>query len=274
MSSDDKKLVSVEKKGFVTTVTITRLAQRNAVDGATAQELHDAFKAFDADETARVAVLCGTGGTFCAGADLKGFSNPLHEDMAQMGPMGISRLRLSKPVIAAVQGFAVAGGLELSLWCDLRVVEEGATFGVFCRRWGVPLIDGGTVRLARLIGQSRAMDLVLTGRPVTANEALAFGIPFHLFLCSCSSDALGLANRVVPNGTAIEAAQALANEIAQFPQLCMRNDRLSMLDSHGLNEKEALRTEFKYGLQVLMSGESQAGAAKFASGAGRHGSKL
>ncbi|MGY6019645.1 crotonase/enoyl-CoA hydratase family protein [Streptomyces spinosirectus] len=248
--------VRTERQGHVTTVVLSRPEARNAVDGPTAAELADAFREFDADEEARVAVLWGEGGTFCAGADLKaigtGRGNRVEEDGD--GPMGPTRLRLSKPVIAAVAGHAVAGGLELALWCDLRVAEEDAVFGVFCRRWGVPLIDGGTVRLPRLIGQSRAMDMILTGRPVPAREA----------------HDMGLANRVVPTGTARAGAEALAAEIARFPQACLRGDRASVLEQDGRDETDAMRGELRYGMGVLA--ESLEGAARFASGAGRHGS--
>ncbi|MEG3631193.1 crotonase/enoyl-CoA hydratase family protein [Streptomyces poriticola] len=248
--------VRVERRGPVTTVVLSRPEVRNAVDAPTAAELAAAFRAFDADDGARVAVLWGEGGTFCAGADLKtlaaGRGNRVAEDGD--GPMGPTRLRLSKPVVAAVAGHAVAGGLELALWCDLRVAEEDAVFGVFCRRWGVPLIDGGTVRLPRLIGSSRAMDLVLTGRPVPAREAYD----------------IGLANRVVPTGTARAAAEELAETIARFPQACLRADRASVLDQEGRDEETALRGELRGGAAVLP--ESLRGATRFASGAGRHGS--
>ncbi|MFI6562405.1 crotonase/enoyl-CoA hydratase family protein [Streptomyces sp. NPDC050534] len=248
--------VRTERQGHVTTVVLSRPEARNAVDGPTAAELAHAFREFEADEEARVAVLWGEGGTFCAGADLKaigtGRGNRVAEDGD--GPMGPTRLRLSKPVIAAVAGHAVAGGLELALWCDLRVAEEDAVFGVFCRRWGVPLIDGGTVRLPRLIGQSRAMDMILTGRPVPAREA----------------HDMGLANRVVPTGTARTEAEALATEIARFPQACLRGDRASVLEQDGKDETDAMRGELRHGMAVLA--ESLEGAARFASGAGRHGS--
>jgi len=248
--------VRTERQGHVTTVVLSRPEARNAVDGPTAAELVDAFREFEEDEEARVAVLWGEGGTFCAGADLKaigtGRGNRVAEDGD--GPMGPTRLRLSKPVIAAVAGHAVAGGLELALWCDLRVAEEDAVFGVFCRRWGVPLIDGGTVRLPRLIGQSRAMDMILTGRPVPAREA----------------HDMGLANRVVPTGTARTEAEALATEIARFPQACLRGDRASVLEQDGQDETDAMRGELRHGMGVLA--ESLEGAARFASGAGRHGS--
>ncbi|MEU2373929.1 crotonase/enoyl-CoA hydratase family protein [Streptomyces misionensis] len=248
--------VRVERKEYVTTVVLSRPGARNAVDGPTALELADAFREFEADEDARVAVLWGEGGTFCAGADLKAIGTERGNRVAEDGdgPMGPTRLRLSKPVIAAVAGYAVAGGLELALWCDLRVAEEDAVFGVFCRRWGVPLIDGGTVRLPRLIGTSRAMDMILTGRAVPAREAYA----------------MGLANRVVPAGTARAEAEALAAEIARFPQSCLRGDRASVLDQEGLPEEAALRAELRYGAGVPAEGVD--GAARFAAGAGRHGS--
>lgn len=248
--------VRVEKSGPVTTVVLHRPEVRNAVDGVTAQALADAFRDFDADADARVGVLYGDGGTFCAGADLKAVSERRlpRLEVDGDGPMGPSRMVLGKPVIAAISGHAVAGGLELALWCDLRVVEEDAVLGVFCRRWGVPLIDGGTVRLPRLIGLSRAMDLILTGRPVSAQEALA----------------MGLVNRVVPKGQAREAAEALAREVAAFPQACMNADRASAYAQVGVGLEEALRQEFLGGVKVLES-ESIAGATRFAKGAGRHG---
>ncbi|MFD3943705.1 crotonase/enoyl-CoA hydratase family protein [Streptomyces sp. NPDC058579] len=250
--------VRVEREGPVTTVVLSRPSARNAVDGPTARQLADAFRAFDADPDASVAVLWGEGGTFCAGADLKAIGtergNRVEPDGD--GPMGPTRLHLSKPVIAAVAGHAVAGGLELALWCDLRVAEEDAVFGVFCRRWGVPLIDGGTVRLPRLIGESRAMDLILTGRAVPAPEAYA----------------MGLANRLVPPGQARAAAEELAREIAAFPQLCLRHDRLSVREQHGLPEPEALAAELRHGMVPLSAGETVSGAARFTAGQGRHGS--
>ncbi|MFI8215080.1 crotonase/enoyl-CoA hydratase family protein [Streptomyces sp. NPDC085932] len=247
--------VRVERRGPVTTVVLSRPEVRNAVDGPTAAELAAAFRAFEADEEARTAVLWGEGGTFCAGADLKalGSGHGNHVEPEGDGPMGPTRMRLSKPVIAAVAGHAVAGGLELALWCDLRVAEEDAVFGVFCRRWGVPLIDGGTVRLPRLIGTGRALDLILTGRPVPAAEALA----------------MGLVNRVVPPGGARAAAEELAAAIARFPQSCLRSDRASVLDQEGLGERAALEAEFRHGADVLAEGLE--GAARFAAGAGRHG---
>lgn len=249
--------VRIERKGPVSTVILARPERRNAVDRATAQELADAFRAFDADPEAAVAVLFGEGGNFCAGADLKavasGGGNVTQEDGD--GPMGPSRMLLSKPVIAAVAGYAVAGGLELALWCDLRVAERSAHFGVFCRRWGVPLIDGGTVRLPRLIGLGRALDMILTGRPVDADEALR----------------IGLADRVVPDGESRAAAESLAAQIAAFPQVCARADRLSAYEQAGLTIPDALRNEFRHGMEVIRSGETAAGAQRFAGGAGRHG---
>jgi len=250
--------VTVEKNGPVTTVILSRPEARNAVDNPTAQALADAFRAFDTDPEARAAVLWGAGGTFCAGADLKVVATGERARRYQVegdGPMGPSRLRLTKPVIAAVAGFAVAGGLELALWCDLRVVEESAVFGVYCRRWGVPLIDGGTVRLPRIVGMGRALDLILTGRPVPSSEALA----------------MGLANRVVPDGGSRQAAEELAAQIAAFPQICLRSDRLSAYEQNGLSLDAALRNEFLRGTQVLASDEARAGAQRFKEGAGRHG---
>ncbi|TKG73185.1 crotonase/enoyl-CoA hydratase family protein [Prauserella endophytica] len=248
--------VRVERDGTVTTVVLSRPQARNAVDGPTAAALAEAFREFDADDSAHVAVLWGEGGTFCAGADLKALGTPESNQVTEDGdgPMGPTRLRLGKPVIAAVSGYAVAGGLELALWCDLRVAEEDAVFGVFCRRWGVPLIDGGTVRLPRLIGTSRALDLVLTGRPVPAREALA----------------MGLANRVVPTGQARAAAEELAAQLAAFPQVCLREDRLSLLEQDGLTEEEAMAGELRHGFVSLGAGALD-GARRFASGAGRHG---
>ncbi len=247
--------VRVERSGPVTTVILDRPGVRNAVDGPTARALADAFRAFDADPDAAVAVLWGAGGTFCAGADLKAISiergNRVEADGD--GPMGPTRLDLSKPVIAAVAGHAVAGGLELACWCDLRVVEEDAVFGVFCRRWGVPLIDGGTVRLPRLIGRSRALDLILTGRPVDAREALA----------------MGLANRVVPAGTSRAAAEDLAAQLARFPQVTLRGDRRSALEQEGLPLAEAMARELEIGRESLQAAVE--GAARFAAGHGRHG---
>lgn len=243
-------------EGPVRIIGIDRPDRRNAVDRATADALAEAFRRFDADESASVAVLYGEGGTFCAGADLKAISDGDPNRVAPDGdgPMGPTRMTLSKPVIAAISGHAVAGGLELALWADLRVVDDDAVFGVFCRRWGVPLIDGGTVRLPRLIGGSRAMDLVLTGRAVPADEALS----------------IGLANRVVPSGTALPAAIALAAEIAAFPQTCMREDRMSVLEQDGLDTDAAIANELRHGM-VSLATDTLAGASRFAGGAGRHG---
>lgn len=248
--------VRVERDGPVFTVILSRPEARNAVDGPTGAALFEAFTAFENDESAAVAVLWGEGGTFCAGADLKSVGTERGNRLAAdgPGPMGPSRMRLGKPVVAAIAGHAVAGGLELAIWCDLRVAAEDAVFGVFCRRWGVPLIDGGTVRLPRLIGTGRAMDLVLTGRPVDAAEALS----------------MGLVNRVVPVGTERAAAEELAAEIARFPQTCTRNDRLSLLEQEGLTEERALANEWEHGLISLT--DAAAGARRFAEGAGRGGS--
>lgn len=251
-------MIRVERTGPVTTVVIDRPEVRNAVDPEHAAGLYDAFTSFEADPDAHVAVLYGEGGTFCAGADLKAVSQGRFDvkppEESDRGPMGPTRLLLSKPVIAAVAGHAVAGGLELALWCDLRVAEEDAVFGVFCRRWGVPLIDGGTIRLPRLIGQSNALDMILTGRPVGAEEA----------------GRMGLANRVVPSGRAREGAEELAAEIARFPQLCMRNDRLSVHEQDGLSLDAALAGEWRHG-EVALRAEARTGATRFAEGTGRHG---
>jgi enoyl-CoA hydratase len=238
----------------VTTVILSRPQVRNAVDAATAESLREAFRAFEADDEAHVAVLWGAGGTFCAGADLKEVASGSLPPVEPEGPLGPTRMQLAKPVIAAVAGHAVAGGLELALWCDLRVVEEDAVFGVFCRRWGVPLIDGGTVRLPRLVGLGRAMDMILTGRPVDAAEAKA----------------IGLADRVVPTGQARAEAEALARQIAAFPQACLRGDRLSAYEALTLPQAEALRNELQRGMPALTQ-ESVGGAQRFAGGAGRHG---
>ena len=253
--------VRVTRQGPVTLVSIQRREARNAVDRVTAQQLADAFRAFDADPEAAVAVLHGEHGTFCAGADLKALNDEARRnrlDPEGDGPMGPSRMLLSKPVIAAISGHAVAGGLELALWCDLRVVERSAVLGVFCRRFGVPLIDGGTVRLPRLIGLSRALDLILTGRAVGAEEALA----------------MGLANRVVDEGQALPEAIALAEQLAALPQTCLRNDRRSAYEQFGLGLDAALAHEFILGQQTLASGEAARGAQRFASGAGRGGQRL
>lgn len=249
--------VRSEKAGPVTTVVLSRPEVRNAVDGPTAAALTDAFRAFDDDPDAAVAVLWGEGGTFCAGADLGalGTERSNHVTPDGDGPMGPTRMRLSKPVIAAISGHAVAGGLELALWADLRVAESDSVFGVFCRRWGVPLIDAGTVRLPRIVGAGRAMDLVLTGRAVDADEALA----------------IGLVNRVVPTGQARAVAEELAAELARFPQTCLREDRMSLLEQEGLPEEDALAGEFRHGM-VAVTVDALAGAARFVAGEGRHGS--
>lgn len=252
--------VQIEHRGAICIITITRPAVRNCVDRPTAEALATAFRAFEADDGLRVAILTGAGGHFCAGADLKAVASGDADranrlEPAGDGPMGPSRLDLSKPVIAAVAGHAVAGGLELACWCDLRVADTTAVFGVYCRRFGVPLIDGGTVRLPRLIGASRAMDMILTGRAVAAEEALNFG----------------LANRVVPDGQALDAAVELAEQIAGFPQTCLRRDRASARAQWALTEAEALAHEFEGGQAVLASGETVAGATRFTEGAGRHG---
>jgi enoyl-CoA hydratase len=263
----DNKAVRIERRDAVTTVILDRPQARNAVDRPTADALVEAFLAFEKDDVAKVAVLWGAGGVFCAGADLKGVAegrgnrvtkiDPDHLDpLTADGPMGPTRMRLSKPVIAAVAGPAVAGGLELACWCDLRVAEEDAVFGVYCRRWGVPLIDGGTVRLPRLIGQSRALDMILTGRPVHAMEAFA----------------MGLANRVVPKGESRAEAEKLAEDIARFPQICLKGDRSSAYEQFGLDHAHAMANELRHGMATLASGESREGAARFASGKGRGGS--
>ena len=248
-------MIRTEREGPVTIVIIDRAGARNAVDRPTAEALADAFRAFDADDTARVAVLHGDHGTFCAGADLKALAagTPNRVERDGDGPMGPSRMLLSKPVIASIAGHAVAGGLELALWCDLRVAEASATLGVFCRRFGVPLIDGGTIRLPRLIGLSRALDLILTGRAVDANEALA----------------IGLVNRIVPDGTVLFRAKELAHELAALPQAAMRADRLSAYLQHDKDLDEALLVELELGSRALA--EAVQGAARFSAGAGRHG---
>ncbi len=260
--------LTVDRAGPIWTVSLNRPHVRNAVDGRTARALSTAFREFDADDSARVAVLTGSGRDFCAGADLRTVARgvggalgneaglALNDDMDADGPMGPTRLRLRKPVIAAIEGHAVAGGLELALWCDMRIASETAILGVFCRRFGVPLIDGGTVRLPRLIGQSRALDMILTGRAVAAAEALQFG----------------LVNRVVVAGGALAAARELGFQVAQHPQECMRNDRASVLAEDGLSLLDALAQEFELGKASLRSGEASAGAARFVGGAGRHGS--
>ncbi|MHB8907949.1 MAG: crotonase/enoyl-CoA hydratase family protein [Syntrophales bacterium] len=254
--------VLVEKREGIYTVGINRPDHRNAVDRETATQLVEAFEDFERDAGLLVAVLYGEGGIFCAGADLKAISrgdlsavNSLEPDMSKPGPMGPSRMKTSKPVIAAVAGYAVAGGLELACWCDLRVVERDAVFGVFCRRYGVPLIDGGTQRLPRLIGMSRALDMILTGRPVKGEEALA----------------MGLANRLVERGQARGEAEALARQIAAHPQSCMRSDRQSAYQGFELTMDEAMDLEFRLGMQTIAGGEMQAGVKKFSQGIGKHG---
>jgi enoyl-CoA hydratase len=254
---DSMGTVQVETRDAVCIVTICRPEVRNAVDGATAAALADAFREFDRDASLSVAILTGAGGAFCAGADLKaiaeGRGNRTQADGD--GPMGPTRMLLSKPVIAAIEGHAVAGGLELALWCDLRVAAENAVFGVYCRRFGVPLVDLGTVRLPRLIGHSRALDLILTGRGVSGEEALS----------------MGLANRIVSPGQALDAASDLACALAALPQTCMRSDRLSSYEQWALGIGEATRNEFRRGMEVLASGETVSGARRFSAGAGRHG---
>ncbi len=249
--------VRIEKDFPVFTVIIDNPDVKNAVDGPTAQQLSNAFREFENEDAAKVAVLLGSNGTFCSGANLKaiteGRGNKIEKDGD--GPMGPTRMILSKPVIAAIAGFAVAGGLELALWCDMRIVEENAIFGVFCRRFGVPLIDGGTVRLPRLIGLSRAMDMILTGRPITATEAYQWG----------------LANRVVKQGESRKEAESIAKQIALFPETCMRNDRLSAYEQVGLDIKDAMKNEFEYGLKTLESGEYIEGSQNFTKGKGKHG---
>jgi len=253
--------VLVEDRGAVRIITINRPERRNAIDRATADLLYETFQEFDADDNVSVAVFTGAGSSFCGGYDLKSLTDDIAASLIteggenELGPMGPSRMFLSKPVIAAIEGYAVAGGLELAIWCDLRVVAEDATFGVFCRRFGVPMVDGGSVRLPRLIGQSRAMDMLLTGRTVDAQE----------------SERIGLANRVVAKGTALEESIALAEQLCRFPQTCMRNDRISMLQQWGLNHDEALRNEIRIGVKTKDSGETVDGANRFANGAGRHG---
>jgi len=247
--------VTYERSGAVATITLSRPKVRNAVDRPTATALADAFRRFDADDNALAAVLWGAGGTFCAGADLKAIAADSGNRVTADGdgPMGPTRMRLSKPVIAAIAGHAVAGGLELALWCDLRVMEESATLGVFCRRWGVPLVDGGTVRLPRIIGLGRALDLILTGRPVLAGEA----------------ERIGLVNRVVPDGTSRDAAEALAAELARFPQTCLLSDRQSAYEQAAFGLEAALGRELELAVPALM--EAKDGAARFSGGLGRGG---
>jgi enoyl-CoA hydratase len=249
--------ISIAKDGPVFIVTIERPEVRNCVDGPTAAELADAFRQFDADEDYAVAILTGAEGAFCAGADLKAVASKRGNRVSEEGdgPMGVSRMLLGKPVLAAIEGHAVAGGLELALWCDLRIAASDAVFGVYCRRWGVPLIDGGTIRLTRLIGHSHALDMILTGRPVSGEEALR----------------MGLANRLVEPGTALQEAIALARQLANFPQRCLRSDRLSSYQQWDLDQAEALKLETRLGLEVIRSGETAEGARRFAEGAGRHG---
>lgn len=251
--------VRTETDGHVRIITIDRPAARNAVDRPTADALADAFRTAEADDTIRVSVLTGAGGCFCAGADLKGVSdgrgNRVIADMSADGPMGPSRMAFTKPVIAAVEGFAVAGGLELAMLCDLRVAARDAVFGVYCRRWGVPLIDGGTVRLPRMIGHSHALDLILTGRGVSGDEARS----------------MGLANRLTEPGAALAGAVELAHQMAEFPQRCMRSDRRSSYEQWDLPFVDAMANETALGLRVIESGETRDGATRFADGAGRHG---
>ncbi len=250
--------VEVHKSDDITIVTVARPEVRNAVDGPTADALVEAFTSFEADLGSPVAILTGAGGTFCAGADLHALSDPARMNRVAPdgpGPMGPTRMTLPKPVIAAIEGHAVAGGLELAIWCDLRVAARDAVLGVFCRRWGVPLIDGGTIRLPRLIGHGRALDLILTGRPVAAEEALR----------------IGLVDRVVEPGAALDATLRLAREIASFPQTCLRSDRASAIEQWDLDLHSALRNEFERGIATIASGETAAGAERFRSGAGRHG---
>ncbi len=252
--------VRVQTDGAVMVVTIDRPEVRNAVDRATADGLVEAFNSFEADPALSVAILTGAGGTFCAGADLgavsKGAGNRVSVDQSDEGPMGPTRMRLSKPVIAAVEGYAVAGGLELAIWCDLRVAADDAVFGVFCRRWGVPLVDGGTVRLPRLIGASRAADMILTGRAVSGEEALGFG----------------LANRLCPPGAALIVAKELAAQIAGFPQTCIRTDRRSSIEQWDLGHLDAMENESKLGIEALKSPEMFEAVGRFVQGEGRHGS--
>jgi enoyl-CoA hydratase len=251
------KDIKIEILDDITVICINRPDARNAVDGPTAKLLADAFRNFDEDESQKVAILTGSGNTFCAGADLKAVADGRgnHVEIDGDGPMGPTRMLLSKPVIAAIEGYAVAGGLELAAWCDLRVAARDAVFGVFCRRWGVPLVDGGTIRLSRLLGHSHALDLILTGRGVSGDEAKS----------------MGLANRLTESGMALEGALTLARELCSFPQGCMRGDRQSSYDQSSMSLPEALRHETTLGKGVIDSGETKEGAARFASGKGRHG---
>lgn len=252
-------VVITERHDSVLVVTINRPEARNAIDRETAEALVRAFETFDTDDELAVAVLTGAGGTFCAGFDLKAISDPgrtVNVTIDGRGPLGITRMLLSKPVIAAVEGYAVAGGFEIALWCDLRVAAENATFGIYNRRWGVPLVDGGTIRLPRLIGHSHALDLILTGRGVSGDEARL----------------MGLVNRLVPPGKALDSALTLANELARFPQQSMRSDRLSSYEQWSLSSEEAFRAEARHGIEALKSGSAQTGARRFVEGHGRHGS--
>jgi enoyl-CoA hydratase len=253
----DRPPVATADHGPVRVVTIDRPEVRNAVDGPTAAALEEAFAAFDVDDSAAVAVLTGAGGTFCAGADLKGVADGRGNRVSPegAGPMGPTRMLLTKPVIAAVEGHAVAGGLELAAWCDLRVAASDAVFGVYCRRWGVPLVDGGTVRLPRLVGHGHALDLILTGRGVSGDEART----------------MGLANRLVAPGAALDAAVELGRQLAAFPQRCLRSDRLSSYEQWPLTLDDALAVEYRHGIATIDSGETLEGAARFAAGEGRHG---
>src|SRR5579884_179233 len=262
MSTNDhgQPTILAERRGSTLVVTINRPEVRNALDEPAASRLARTFREFDSDDALSVAVLTGSGGTFCSGFDLKAVADGTRTPRVSEegdGPLGVTRMLLSKPVIAAVEGYAVAGGLEVALWCDLRVAAENAVFGVFNRRWGVPLVDGGTIRLPRLIGQSHALDMILSGRGVSGHEALM----------------MGLANRLVPPGEALSAALALARDLARFPQNCMRSDRLSAYEQWSLSLEEALRNETLHGLEVMQSGEAQAGAQRFKEGRGRHGSQ-
>jgi enoyl-CoA hydratase len=249
--------IIVEQEDSITIIHINRPERRNAVDGSTAAELVEAMTGFEQNETSNVAILTGTGGTFCSGADLKGVAEGRGNRVTNTGdgPMGPTRMLLSKPVIAAVEGFAVAGGLELAMWCDLRVAAEDAVFGVFCRRWGVPLVDGGTIRLTRMLGHSHALDMILTGRGVSGEEARI----------------MGLANRLVAKGEALAEARTLAGQLCRFPQLCMRSDRLSSYQQWDMGLDAALQNETELGLKVISSGETREGARRFANGEGRHG---